>query len=255
MSGSVLRPSALSRGSAAAAMWTSLLTFSMMSAAMPEDAASSADPSGDNLRAMVATQIEGRGIRDARVLEAMRRVPRQRFVPENLRSRAFEDNPLPLGQGQTISQPYIVAFMTEAARLRPGERVLEVGTGSGYQAAVLSAVGARVYSIEILAELAESARRTLKDTGYGDVSVRTGDGFRGWPEEAPFDAIVVTAAPEEVPEPLLAQLKPGGRLIIPLGSGHQDLLRVTRTPSGYQRETLLPVRFVPMTGEARRSRP
>jgi len=205
-------------------------------------------------RRMVSEQIERRGVRDQRVLEAMRRVPRHLFVPLALTERAYEDHPLPIGEGQTISQPYIVAFMTEAARVSPGDRVLEIGTGSGYQAAVLSAIGARVWSIEILPGLAGSARRALKESGFPDVEVRTGDGFRGWPQEAPFDAVLVTAAPVEIPAPLLEQLKTGGRLIIPVGSGSQELIRVTRTENGYERETLLPVRFVPMTGEARQPR-
>lgn len=204
---------------------------------------------------MVRDQIERRGIQDPRVLEAMRRVPREAFVPEALRPQAYADAPLPIGGGQTISQPYIVAFMTEAARLGPGDKVLEVGTGSGYQAAVLAELGARVWSIEIRGDLAERARRTLRETGYGEIQVRTGDGYRGWAEAGPFDAILVTAAPDAVPDPLLDQLKPGGRLIVPVGSGTQELVRVTRTPGGFERENLLPVRFVPMTGEAVRPRP
>ena len=205
--------------------------------------------------AMVREQIERRGVKDARVLEAMRRVPREAFIPEPMRARAFEDGPVPIGGGQTISQPYIVAFMSEAARIAPADKVLEVGTGSGYQAAVLAALGARVFSIEIRPELADRARRTLQETGYGEVHVRTGDGYRGWSEEAPFDAILVTAAPDAIPDPLLAQLKPGGRLVVPVGAGTQELLRVTRTASGVERETLMLVRFVPMTGEAARPHP
>jgi protein-L-isoaspartate(D-aspartate) O-methyltransferase len=200
---------------------------------------------------MVEEQIERRGVHDPRVLEAMRTVPRHLFVPEALRDRAYDDAPLPIGDGQTISQPYIVAFMTEAAHLKPGDRVLEVGTGSGYQAAVLSSVGAEVMSIEILPGLAERARQALAAAGFAKVAVRTGDGFRGWPEAAPFDAVLVTAAPDEVPPPLLGQLKIGGVLVIPVGTGTQELIRVTRTAKGYERESLLPVRFVPMTGEAR----
>jgi protein-L-isoaspartate(D-aspartate) O-methyltransferase len=203
---------------------------------------------------MVEEQIERRGVRDTRVLAAMRAVPRHLFVPEELREHAYDDAPLPIGEGQTISQPYIVAFMTEAARLGPGERVLEVGTGSGYQAAVLAAVGAEVMSIEILPGLAARARTALAAAGFDKVAVRTGDGFRGWPEKAPFDAVLVTAAPDEVPSPLLDQLKVGGRLVIPVGTGTQQLIRVTRTAEGFQRESLLPVRFVPMTGEAREPR-
>jgi protein-L-isoaspartate(D-aspartate) O-methyltransferase len=209
------------------------------------------DPFTGMRQRMVEEQIERRGVRDARVLAAMRAVPRHLFVPEELRDRAYDDAPLPIGEGQTISQPYIVAFMTEAARLRPGDRVLEVGTGSGYQAAVLAAAGAEVMSIEILPGLADRARQALAAAGFAKVAVRTGDGFRGWPEAAPFDAVLVTAAPDEVPPPLLGQLKVGGRLVIPVGTGTQELIRVTRTAKGYERESLLPVRFVPMTGEAR----
>src|SRR5262245_12990464 len=203
---------------------------------------------------MVEEQIERRGVRDPRVLAAMRTVPGQLFVPDEQRARAYDDAPLPIGDGQTISQPYIVAFMTEAARLGPGDRVLEVGTGSGYQAAVLAAIGAEVMSIEILPGLAARARTALAAAGFEKVAVRTGDGFRGWPEAAPFDAVLVTAAPDEVPPPLLAPLKVGGRLVIPVGSGTQELIRVTRTAEGFERESLLPVRFVPMTGEAREPR-
>jgi protein-L-isoaspartate(D-aspartate) O-methyltransferase len=178
-------------------------------------------------------------------------VPRHLFVPPYLRDRAYDDVPLPIGSGQTISQPFIVAYMSEAARVRPGDRVLEIGAGSGYQAAVLATVGARVFSIEILPEVATATRDALLSAGIGGVELRTGDGWHGWPEEAPFDAILVTAAPEETPEPLTAQLVIGGRLILPVGAGSQELLRVTRTATGIARESLLPVRFVPMTGEAR----
>lgn len=200
---------------------------------------------------MVQEQIEKRGVTDPLVLEAMRRVPRHLFVPPYLRDRAYDDVPLPIGSGQTISQPFIVAYMSEAARVRPGDRVLEIGAGSGYQAAVLATVGARVFSIEILPEVATATRDALLSAGIGGVELRTGDGWHGWPEEAPFDAILVTAAPEETPEPLTAQLVIGGRLILPVGAGSQELLRVTRTATGIARESLLPVRFVPMTGEAR----
>ena len=188
-------------------------------------------------------QIEGRGVRDPRVLEAMRKVPREAFVPEDLRARAWEDGPLPIGEGQTISQPYIVALMTEAAGAGPGCRVLEVGTGSGYQAAVLAAAGAEVWTVERLPSLAAEARGRLEGLG-GHVHVRVGDGKEGWPEEAPFDAIVVTAAAAAVPEALLAQLKDGGRLVIPLGpKGDQRLLRIFRDG---REESLGAVRFVPL---------
>lgn len=212
--------------------------------------ASSSDPFLAMRQRMVEQQIEARGVRDARVLEAMRTVPRHLFVPATDRDRAYDDAPQPIGSGQTISQPYIVAFMTEAAAIGPGDRVLEVGTGSGYQAAVLAAVGAEVFSIEILPALAERARGDLKSAGYAGVQVRTGDGWAGWPEAAPFDAILVTAAPTTVPQALVMQLKVGGRMVIPLGTGTQELVRITRTARGDERETLLPVRFVPMTGRA-----
>jgi protein-L-isoaspartate(D-aspartate) O-methyltransferase len=205
---------------------------------------------GDRMR-MVQEQIERRGVSDPLVLEAMRCVPRHLFVPPDLRDRAYDDKPLPIGSGQTISQPFIVAYMTEAARVRQGDRVLEIGAGSGYQAAVLATIGARVFSLEILPEVADATRAALQAARLAGVEVRTGDGYHGWPEEAPFDAILVTAAPETTPEPLVGQLAEGGRLIVPVGAGSQELLRLTRTASGLLRESLLPVRFVPMTGEAR----
>lgn len=199
---------------------------------------------------MVRTQIEARGVRDPNVLAALRRVPRHRFVPLNLVEKAYDDTPLPIGYGQTISQPYIVAYMTEALQLKRGERVLEIGTGSGYQAAVLAEITPHVYSIEIIPELADRARRTLDETGYYHVKTRTGDGYYGWAEESPFDAIIVTAAAGHVPPPLLNQLKAGGRIIIPLGGPYevQMLTLVEKIQDGTFRTTqLLPVRFVPFT--------
>jgi len=196
---------------------------------------------------MVRDQIEARGVRDKKVLGALRRVERHRFVPEGVRAQAYEDHPLAIGQGQTISQPYIVAAMTEAARLRGGERVLEIGTGSGYQAAVLSLCAARVYTIEIVPELGRSAQKRLAALGYKNVEVRIGDGYQGWPDQAPFDAIVVTAAPEQVPRALIDQLAVGGRMVLPVGPDDaQELVRITRTAKGHQREKLMDVRFVPM---------
>ncbi len=213
------------------------------------------DPLAAAREQMVQRQLAARGVRDPRVLEAMRKVPRHELVPPELRGEAYDDRPLPIGHGQTISQPYIVAAMTEALRLAGDERVLEVGTGSGYQAAVLAELAREVYSIEIVAPLAERARRDLARLGYANVQVRQGDGYRGWPEHAPFDAIVVTAAPDHVPEPLLAQLAPGGRLVLPLGGSFaQELVLLTRGADGVTRQELLPVRFVPMTGEAERAR-
>jgi protein-L-isoaspartate(D-aspartate) O-methyltransferase len=198
---------------------------------------------------MVDEQLAARGIRDRRVLDAMRRVPRHALVPAAVREEAYEDRPLPIGSGVTISQPFVVAAMTQAAAIVPGQRALDVGTGSGYQAAVLAELGASVYSIEIVPELADRARDVLGRLGYA-IELRTGDGYRGWPDAAPFDAIVVTAAPTTIPPPLIEQLALGGRLVIPVGHDHQELRVITRHPTGHVSETLFPVRFVPMTGEA-----
>jgi protein-L-isoaspartate(D-aspartate) O-methyltransferase len=198
---------------------------------------------------MVEDQLVGRDVRDARVLEAMRIVPRHRFVPENVRALAYRDSALPIGFGQTISQPYVVARMTEVAAVKPGDKVLEVGTGSGYQAAVLAAIGADVYTVEIVPGLGRRAAADLERLGYR-VHTRIGDGYRGWPEAAPFDAIVVTAAPREVPAPLLEQLATGGRLVIPVGEAQQELRLLVRTATGIEQRALFPVQFVPMTGEA-----
>ena len=195
---------------------------------------------------MVDEQLRARDITSARVLEAMRTVPRHRFVPEMLRERAYDDTPLPIGLGQTISQPYIVAFMTQALDLQPGHRVLEIGTGSGYQAAVLAELTDEVYSIEVVPELAERARTTLAALGYERVRLRLGNGYLGWPEHAPFDRIIVTAAPPEVPPALVAQLKIGGLMAIPVGAGDQELRLLRRTPTGVETLHTLPVRFVPM---------
>ena len=201
---------------------------------------------------MVERQILARGISAPTVLEALDAVPRHRFVPEALSSRAYDDTPLPIGYDQTISQPYVVAYMTEAAALSPAAKVLEIGTGSGYQAAVLAEIASRVYTIEIVPELAERSRTLLADLGYDNVEVRAGDGYRGWPEEAPFDAIVVTAAPDHVPPALVEQLAVGARMVIPVGRFIQEILIVTKTVDGAVTEAVLPVRFVPMTGEAQR---
>ncbi len=204
---------------------------------------------------MIAETIIARGVSDSLVLAAMRAVPRHLFVPAAMRPHAYADQPLPIGADQTISQPYIVALMTELLDLRPGEKVLEIGTGSGYQAAVLAEITDRVYSIEIIASLAASAEERLLRLGYESVKVRAGDGYRGWPEAAPFDAIIVTAAPDHVPEPLVAQLAPGGRLVIPVGGFSQDLMLIERGLDGRLRKrSIIPVRFVPMTGEAEQHR-
>jgi protein-L-isoaspartate(D-aspartate) O-methyltransferase len=202
---------------------------------------------------MVSAQIEARGIRDPAVLRAMETVPRERFVPDPERPYAYSDGPLPIGFDQTISQPYIVALMTELTRPGPTMKALEVGTGSGYQAAILAECVQEVYTIEIIPELARRAEALLQELGYRNIHVRAGDGFDGWPEAAPFDAILVTAAPTSIPQPLLDQLGPGGRLVIPVGRLNQDLLVVTRTDDGFRRETITGVRFVPMTGKAERT--
>lgn len=201
---------------------------------------------------MVKRQIAARDVRDPRVLEAMREVPRHRFVPLDYRDGAYLDRPLPIGLGQTISQPYIVAAMTEFLRPEKTDRVLEIGTGSGYQAAVISRLVAKVYTIEILPELAERAAKALAELGYANVEVSSGDGYRGIPSEAPFDGILVTAAPEEIPEPLIEQLAVGGRMVIPVGDFYQQLMVVEKTEQGVSKRSVFPVRFVPMTGEATR---
>jgi len=200
---------------------------------------------------MVREQIQARGVRDARVLAAMLKVKRHLFVPADEEENAYEDRPLVIGEGQTISQPYIVAFMTEALQLKARARVLEIGTGSGYQAAVLGELAREVYTIEIVKPLGERAAKLLARLGYRNIKVKIGDGYQGWPDKAPFDAIMLTAAPERVPAPLLQQLAVGGSLVAPVGPlRDQRLIRITRSAGGLSREELLPVRFVPMTGKA-----
>lgn len=203
---------------------------------------------------MVETQIISRGIRDSKLIRAMLKIPRHKFVPENLRDIAYGDNPLPVGIEQTISQPYIVALMTELLRLNSGEKVLEVGTGSGYQTAILAEMGCKVYTIEILEPLSEKAQQVLKSLGYEDIHYKIGDGYRGWPQFAPFDAIIVTAAPDHMPQPLIEQLKTNGRMIIPVGAQYQELLLIKKTDKGTDMKTVTPVRFVPMIGEAQKSK-
>jgi protein-L-isoaspartate(D-aspartate) O-methyltransferase len=203
-------------------------------------------------REMVEEQLSapGRDIRDPKVLQAMGAVPRHEFVPEALRRSAYLDQPLPIGYGQTISQPYIVAFMTEQLHPKETDRVLEIGTGSGYQAAVLSKLVAEVYTMEIVEPLARRAEADLKRLGFANVTVRAGDGYAGWRQAAPFDAIIVTCAPDHIPQPLIDQLKEGGRMIIPVGrSENQSLYRLTKRGGKVERRAVLPVRFVPMTGE------
>jgi protein-L-isoaspartate(D-aspartate) O-methyltransferase len=211
-----------------------------------------ADSFAARRQAMVDRQIEARGIKSPAVLAAMRKVPRHRFVPAGGVNFAYEDHPLPIGLQQTISQPYIVAYMTEAADISPNDKVLEIGTGSGYQAAILGEIAREVYTIEIIPELAERARTVLAELSYANVHVRAGNGYLGWPEHAPFDAIVVTAAPDEVPQALVDQLAVGGRMVIPVGSANQDMMIIERTKSGVVERRTIPVRFVPMTGKPER---
>jgi protein-L-isoaspartate(D-aspartate) O-methyltransferase len=205
---------------------------------------------------MVHEQIESRGITNARVLAAMTKVPRHEFVPEHLADKAYEDHPLPIGHNQTISQPYIVALMTELLRVEPGEKILEVGTGSGYQAAILAEVGAQVYSVEILEPLAKTSAELLQRLGYANIHVKAGDGYLGWPKHAPYDGIIVTAAADRrVPPPLIEQLKPGGRLVIPVSDGlpHQSLLLVEKDADGnVTSHNVAPVMFLPLTRETRK---
>lgn len=205
---------------------------------------------------LVETGIRRQGIRDSSTLNAMRHVPRHLFVPEPYRQYAYQNRPLPIGYDQTISQPYIVAYMTSLLDLSPGDKVLEIGTGSGYQAAVLSEITPSVYTIEIVADLARRTSKLLKDLGYETIRTKIGDGYYGWEEHAPYDAIIVTAAPEEIPQPLIDQLKPGGVIVIPVGNRTegQFMIRVTKDENGQlHREKKIPVRFVPFTGDAQKN--
>ena len=201
---------------------------------------------------MVELQLKLRGIKDERVLAAMAKVPREEFVPADARVEAYEDGPLPIGYDQTISQPYIVAFMTEQLRPKESDRVLEIGSGSGYQAAILAELVGEVYTIDIVEALAKSAEATLQRLGYNNVHIKVGDGYKGWPEEAPFDAVIVTCAPEKVPQPLVDQLKDGGRMVIPVGERFAQQLYLLEKKNGQLKESVtLPVRFVPMLREAK----
>jgi len=200
---------------------------------------------------MVEEQIIARGITDEKVLRAMRKIPRHYFIPENNRRYAYEDEPVPIGYGQTISQPYIVALMTECLKLKGVEKVLEIGTGSGYQAAILAEIAKEVYTVEILEPLGLSAKKRLNEMGYKNIEVKIGDGYRGWKEHSPFDCIIVTAAPAKIPQTLIDQLKVGGRMIIPVGRWFQDLVLIEKLNKGIRKKTIAPVRFVPMKGEAR----
>lgn len=202
-------------------------------------------------QAMVRTQIEARDIENERVLQVMREVKRHLFVPETMRSVAYVDRPLPIGEDQTISQPYIVAIMTELLDPQEDDIALEIGTGSGYQAAVLAELVDQVYTIEIIESLGKRAEKLLnEELEYENIHVKIGDGYQGWPEVAPFDKIIVTAAPPRVPQPLIDQLKVGGRMVIPVGRNFQELLLITKDEEGVKEERVIPVRFVPMTGQA-----
>ncbi len=238
---------------------SSVIIFALLAAACKskEEASDTVNDNKENIDKyyeerirMVENQIDRRGIEDSAVLNAMRSVPRHLFVPEAYRSRAYEDGPLPIGNNQTISQPYIVALMTELLDLQPGERVLEVGTGSGYQAAVLAEIADSVYTIEIVKPLADRSREILDSIGYNNIKVMHGDGYQGYEEAAPYDAIIVTAAPDHVPQPLIDQLAMGGRLVIPVGSIYQYLTLYEKTEEGLKKKTGIAVRFVPMTGKA-----
>ncbi len=200
---------------------------------------------------MIDEQLVGRGISDQRVLEAMRRVPRERFVPEDLRARAYEDKALPIAHDQTISQPYIVALMTQLLDLYGNEKVLEIGTGSGYQAAILGELAKDVYTIEIIPELARESSQLLQALAYKNIHVRQGNGYLGWPDHAPFDAIIVTCSPDHVPQPLVDQLKEGGRMVIPVGTWpkNQTLFQYLKVAGKLESRPLIPVSFVPMTGD------
>jgi protein-L-isoaspartate(D-aspartate) O-methyltransferase len=228
-----------------------LLVVLALAAALAAPPAAAAQTEAELRREMVDRQIRQRGITDPAVLAAMGEVPRHQFVPEAYRAEAYEDKPLPLGWGQTIYQPYVVALMTSLLKLDDDDTVLEIGTGSGYHTAVLSRIARKVFSIEIIEPFGEEARRRLDRLGYRNVEVRVGDGYQGWPDKAPFDAIILTAAPPHIPQPLIDQLKVGGRMVAPVGEYFQDLLVITKTAEGIEKRTVIPVRLVPMTGEVR----
>jgi len=213
---------------------------------------SDSNPKGDfkvMREKMVETQIQARGVKNPRVLSVLRKVERHRFVPERYLDSAYSDQPLPIGEGQTISQPYIVALMTELLELNGNEKVLEIGTGSGYQAAILAELAKEVYTIEIVESLASAAKERLSELGYQNIKVKAGDGYLGWPEAAPFDAIIVTAAPDHIPKPLIDQLKEGGRMVVPVGTHAQELIKIVKRSGKMETTNVIPVLFVPMTGE------
>lgn len=211
------------------------------------------DPYSKKRFEMVESQIVSRGVQDRRVIEAMLKVPRHVFVPEGLRGSSYNDCPIPIEMGQTVSQPYIVALMTELLNPSPNKKILEVGTGSGYQSAVLAETGCDLYTIEIIEPIARKARQILEGLGYTDIKFRVGDGYRGWDRDAPFDGIIVTAAPGRIPEKLIEQLKPQGRMVIPVGDVNQELLLVEKTGSGTNVKKVTSVRFVPMTGQSEKT--
>ena len=229
-----------------------LLMLALLSCTQKQDRSVQSDTYKKLRKRMVERQIVARGVKDAKVIAAMKTVPRHLFVPAGLRGNAYEDRPLSIGWEQTISQPYIVAFMTEQLGVKPGDRVLEIGTGSGYQAAVLAQIADSVFTIEIIPELAQKAQETLRELNYKNIIVRNGDGYHGWKEKAPFDAIIVTAAPPKIPPLLLEQLQNGGKMILPVGEYVQELVVVHKTERGMEMQNVLPVRFVPMTGEIRK---
>lgn len=233
-----------------------VLSLGLISCQKPKEEISfplppSDDPYISQREKMVREQIVARGISDELVLKAMLKVERHKFVPEEMKGLAYIDSPLPIGEDQTISQPYIVALMTELLGLKGDEKVLEIGTGSGYQAAILAEIAKEVYTIEIIKSLADSATKRLQELGYKNITVKWGDGYKGWEEHAPFDGIIVTCAPDHIPQPLIDQLKIGGRMVIPVGDWYQELLLLTKvSESEITRKSIIPVRFVPMTGEA-----
>jgi protein-L-isoaspartate(D-aspartate) O-methyltransferase len=229
-----------------------LLFVAIATTGCGQQAPTAADSAAQRQR-MVEQQLKARGIKDERVLTAMAKVPREEFIPVDVRADAYEDGPLPIGYDQTISQPYVVAFMTEQLRMGPSDRVLEIGSGSGYQAAILAELVADVYTIDIVEPLAQTAEATLQRLGYKNAHVKVGDGYKGWPEEAPFDAIIVTCAPEKVPKPLIDQLKDGGRMVIPVGERFAQQLYLFEKKNGQLKESAtLPVRFVPMVREGQK---
>jgi len=238
-------------------MLVGILVFSVL-VGCDEDRRNPTSDSGRDFKPMrekmVETQIKSRGVKDSRVLSAMLKVERHRFVPKSHEAQAYTDRPLPIGEGQTISQPYIVALMTELLDLKGGEKVLEIGTGSGYQAAILAELATEVYSIEIVESLAISSKNFLLELGYRNIQVKAGDGYLGWPENAPFDAIIITCAPDHIPKPLLEQLKEGGRMVVPVGTHAQELKKIVKRSGKIETTDVIPVIFVPMTGEGVRQK-